>query len=335
MKIALFSVQAYEEPALHQYNESFNHELVCFRDILSEATVSLAAGFPAVSVFVNDQLNANVLRQLAKSGTKMVTLRTAGYDNVDLHVASDIGITVMRVPAYSPYAIAEYTIGMILALDRHIPAAWARVQSGNFDINGFTGRGLRGKVMGLIGTGRIGAEVAKSLRLGFGCTVLANDIRARKDLEDIGVQFVGREQLLQQSDVVALHCPLIPQTRHVINKETLAMMKKDSLLVNTSRGGLVNPLDLIDALENGKIRGCALDVYEGEGNFFFRRPAEIGNAVPSSFKRLASLPNVIITGHQAFLTHDAINMIAETTLNNAHAFETGSKMLNIVPHKYD
>ncbi|OJD18374.1 hypothetical protein AJ78_01618 [Emergomyces pasteurianus Ep9510] len=335
MKIAFFSVKPYEETALRQFNQTFHHELVFYKESLTEQTTSLAVGFPAVSGFANDRFNSTVLTELAQQGTKLVALRSAGYDHVDLQSAGSLGITVMRVPSYSPHAISEYTIGMLLALDRHIPAAWDRVRAGNFDLSGFTGHGIRGQTVGIIGTGKIGAEVAKTLKLGFGCIVLANDLYPNDSLKDIGVKYVGLEELLQQSDIVSLNCPLTWQSKHLINAESLGLMKKDALLVNTSRGGLIDSIALSDALEAGKIRGCALDVYEGEGEFFFKGPeAEGPYAIPIAFKHLASLPNVIITGHQAFLTLNAIEAIAKTTLKNAHDFESGCAEQNVVMDKY-
>jgi D-lactate dehydrogenase len=272
---------------------------------LESATASLASGFPAVCVFVNDRLDAPVLAKLAKGGTKFVALRCAGYNNVDLGAAWAYGITVARVPAYSPYAAAEFTVGLLLALDRQICRGWQRVREDNFSLEGLVGRDLHGKTVGVIGAGRIGALVAQAFKLGFGCDVVAHDVFRNPELEKIGVRYVELEDLLRKGDIVCLHCPLTPKTRHLINEKTLALAKPGFLLVNTRRGALVDTRALIDALKNGKVGGVAMDVYEQESDLFFE---DLSNEIIEDdvFQGLLTFPNVIVTGHQAFFTREAL-----------------------------
>ena len=309
MRVAIFSHHKYDQNSFEEANGSFKHELVFFTETLESATASLASGFPAVCEFVNDRLDAPVLAQLAKGGTKFVALRCAGYNNVDLGAADAHGITVMRVPAYSPYAVAEFTVGALLALDRQICRGWRRVREDNFSLEGLVGRDLHGKTVGVIGTGRIGALVAKAFKLGFGC-------------EKIGVRYVELEDRLRNDDIICLHCPLTPQTRHLINEKTLALAKPGFLLVNTGRGALVDTRALIDALKSGKMGGVAMDVYEQEGDLFFE---DLSNEVVKDdvFQRLLTFPNVIVTGHQAFFTREALAAIAQTTLQNIADLEAG------------
>ncbi|KAL2360392.1 hypothetical protein RJZ56_006743 [Blastomyces dermatitidis] len=333
MKVAVFSFQEYERTALERFNQRFQYELVYFSAPLSTETVSLAAGSVAVSTFVSDHVDAEVLEVLADAGIKLVALRCAGHDSMNLQAASENHITVMRVPAYSPYAIAEYTIGILLTLNRNIHKASTRVRTGNFDLNGLVGSNIYGKTVGIIGTGRIGAAVATTLKLGFGCRVIANDLDAHLELEKIGVDYVDQDTLFRSSDFICLHCPLTKQTRHIINPESLQLMKPEVILVNTSRGGLIDTPALLDSLENGRIRGCALDVYERENNLLFQK-SSMEEIDDPTLKRLVSLPNVILTGHQAFLTQEAIDAIAETTLKNIQNFLAGKVDVNRAVEKY-
>lgn len=252
---------AFEQAAFKVYNKTGEHELTYHAESLAGATLHLAAGSPAVCTFVNDHLDASVLQKLSKNGTKIVALRCAGHDSVDLKAAEANGITVVRVPAYSPHAIAEYTVGLLLSLDRKIPAAWTRVQAGNFTLDGLLGQNLHQKTIGIVGTGRIGAAVAQIFQGGLDCRVLANDLYRQPRLEQLGVQYVERGELFRESDVVCLHCPLTHETTHLINAAALQSMKPGALLVNTSRGGLIDTKALIDALESHHLGGCALDVY--------------------------------------------------------------------------
>jgi D-lactate dehydrogenase len=322
MRVAIFSNHKYDQNSFEEANGSFKHELVFLSATLDSATASLASGFPAVCAFVNDRLDAPVLAQLAKGGTKFVALRCAGYNNVDLGAAAAHGITVVRVPAYSPYAVAEFTVGLSLALDRQICRGWLRVREDNFSLEGLVGRDLHGKTVGVIGTGRIGALVAKAFKLGFGCDVVAHDVHRHPELEKIGVRYVEVEDLLRNAYIVSLHCPLTPQTRHLINEKTLALAKAGFLLVNTGRGALVDTSALIDALKSGKVGGVAMDVYEQESDLFFE---DLSNEVVKDdvFQRLLTFPNVIVTGHQAFFTREALAAIAQTTLQNIADLEAG------------
>jgi D-lactate dehydrogenase len=322
MRVAIFSNHTYDQNSFEEANGSFKHELVFLKAILESTTASLASGFPAVCVFVNDRLDASVLAQLAKGGTKFVALRCAGCNNVGLEAAEANGITVVRVPAYSPHSVAEFTVGALLALDRQICRGWLRVRGDNFSLEGLLGRDLHGKSVGVIGTGRIGALVAKAFKLGFGCDVVAHDVYRNPELEKIGVHYVEFEDLLGKADVISLHCPLTPQTRHLINEKTLALAKPGMLLVNTSRGALVDTRALIEALKSGKAGGVAMDVYEQEPDLFFE---DLSNEVVKDdvFQRLLTFPNVIVTGHQAFFTREALAAIAQTTLQNIADLEVG------------
>jgi D-lactate dehydrogenase len=322
MRVAIFSSHKYDQSSFEEANRSFKHELVFFTGILESATVSLASGFPAICAFVNDRLDAPVLARLAKGGTKFVALRCAGFNNVDLEAAEAYGITVVRVPAYSPYAVAEFTVGILLALDRQVCRGWLRVREDNFSLEGLVGRDLHGKTVGVIGTGRIGALVATAFKLGFGCDVVAHDVYRNPELEKIGVRYVEVEDLLRKADIVCLHCPLSPQTRHLINEKTLALAKPGFLLVNTGRGALVDTKALIDGLKSGKVGGVAMDVYEQESDLFFE---DLSNEIVKDdvFQRLLTFPNVIVTGHQAFFTREALAAIAEITLQNIADLEAG------------
>ena len=322
MRVAIFSSHKYDQSPFDEANGSFKHELVFFIGTLESATASLASGFPTVCVFVNDRLDAPVLAQLAKGGTKFVALRCAGYNNVDLGAAEARGITVVRVPAYSPYAVAEFAVGILLALDRQVCRGWLRVRDDNFSLEGLVGRDLHGKTVGVIGTGRIGVLVARAFKLGFGCDVVAHDVRRDPELEKIGVRYLEVEDLLRMADIVCLHCPLTPQTRHLINEKTLALAKPGFLLVNTGRGALVDAKALIDALKSGKVGGVAMDVYEQESDLFFE---DLSSEVVTDdvFQRLLTFPNVIVTGHQAFFTREALAAIAQITLQNVADLEAG------------
>ena len=289
---------------------------------LEATTAVLADGFPAVCVFVNDVVDAEVLTRLASGGTRLVALRCAGFNNVDLAAAAKHGIAVVRVPAYSPHAVAEFTIGLLLALDRNIPRAWARVRENNFALDGLIGRNLHGRVAGVVGTGRIGALVARTLKLGFGCDVLASDPVVDPALVAIGVRYLAMAELLAAAEIVTLHCPLTPITRHLIDAAAIATAPPRMMIVNTSRGALIDTKALIDGLKQRKIGGVALDVYEQEGDLFY---ADLSNEIIDDdvFQRLLTFPNVIVTGHQAFLTEEALTAIAETTLASVADFAAG------------
>ena len=329
MRIAVFATKAYDRRFLDQANVGFGHALTYFEHRLEGATARLAEGFDAVCVFVNDRLDADTLRQLAQAGVRAVALRCAGYNNVDLPAAEALGLTVIRVPAYSPEAVAEFTIALLLAMDRRIPRAWARVRENNFALDGLIGRNLWGRTAGVIGTGRIGALVARALRLGFGCEVLAHDLVADRALEAAGVRYVDRETLMRRADIISLHCPLTPETRHLIDARAIAEARPNVMIVNTSRGALIDTAALIEGLKSRRIGGVALDVYEQEGDLFFE---DLSNEIVQDdiFQRLLTFPNVLVTGHQAFLTEEALSAIAETTLSGLAALERGEPAENQV-----
>lgn len=329
MRVAVFSTKSYDRHFLESANTAFGHELSYFEARLDVATAALAAGFPAVCIFVNDLVDAEILSTLAAGGTRLIALRCAGYNNVDLRAAEALGIAVVRVPAYSPHAVAEFTIGLMLALDRHIHRAWARVRENNFALDGLIGRNLHGRTVGVIGTGQIGSLVARSLALGFGCKVLASDIAPSPELEAIGVNYVPAAELLAMVDVVTLHCPLTPETHHIINREVVRNARDGLMVVNTSRGALIDTAALIEGLKSRKLRAVALDVYEQEADLFFE---DLSNEIIQDdvFQRLLTFPNVLITGHQAFLTEEALSAIATTTLRSLADAEAGRPLGNRV-----
>ncbi|MEJ2817939.1 2-hydroxyacid dehydrogenase [Caulobacter sp. CCG-8] len=322
MRVAVFSTKLYDRRFLDAANRGFGHDIRYFEARLDASTAALAEGFPAVCVFVNDRLDAAVLEALAKGGARLVALRCAGYNNVDLEAAERLGVSVVRVPAYSPEAVAEFTIGLILALDRNIPRAWTRVRDNNFALDGLIGRNLSGRTAGVVGTGRIGALVARTLRLGFGCEVLASDLVEDPELVAIGVRYAPVDQVLREADLITLHCPLTPGTRHLIDRDRLAAARPGVMIVNTSRGALIDTAALIGGLKSGKVGSVALDVYEQEADLFFE---DLSNEIVQDdvFQRLLTFPNVLITGHQAFLTEEALSAIAETTLGSLADAEAG------------
>jgi D-lactate dehydrogenase len=325
MKVAVFSTRKYDRDFLATANAS-RHELHFFEPHLNEETAGLAEGFDAVCVFVNDRVDAGVIAKLASSGVRLIALRCAGYNNVDLKAANKHGITVVRVPGYSPYAVAEHTIGLMLALNRKLHRAYNRVREGNFALDGLLGFDLCGKTAGIVGTGKIGA-VAAQILLGFGCRTLAFDPIPNDACRSLGVTYVGFDELLAQSDIVTLHCPLTPKNRHMIDAPALEKMKTGVMLINTSRGGLIDTVAVIEALKSGKVGYLGLDVYEEEEEIFFedRSGLIISDDV---FSRLLTFPNVIITGHQAFFTREALDKIAATTIDNISRFERGEALKN-------
>lgn len=319
MKVAVFSTKPYDRLFLEAKNSGFHHDLLFYEPRLTLATSVLANGAPAVCCFVNDQLDAAVLTALAQQGVRLIALRCAGFNHVDISAASELGLTVVRVPAYSPYAVAEHTVGLILALSRHLHRAYVRVRDGNFALDGLLGFDLHGQTVGIVGTGQIGAVVARILH-GFGCHLLAYDPITNPACVDLGVNYIGLPELLAAADIVTLHCPLMPATHHLINAEQIARMKAGVMLINTSRGALLDTMAVTQALKAGQIGYLGLDVYEEEAELFFedRSSAVIQDDV---FARLLTFPNVLITSHQAFFTRNAMNAIAETTLANIAAFE--------------
>lgn len=326
MKVVVFSSKPYDQKFLVEANQG-KHQMVFLEPRLSPETASLAKGFNCVCAFVNDNLNAEVLALLARGGTKLIALRSAGYNHVDLNTAKDLGLTVVRVPAYSPYAVAEHAVGLILSLNRKIHRAYNRVRDGNFSIDGLLGFDLHGKTVGVIGTGQIGIIFAQIMR-GFGCRILAFDPYPKQDVMDI-LAYVTLEELFKASDIISLHCPLTPETYHIINSAAIAQCKPGVMMINTSRGALVDAQAAIEGLKSERLGYLGLDVYEEEADLFFENLSDkvIQDDV---FSRLLTFPNVLITSHQAFFTREALSNIAETTLANITAFETGQGALYTV-----
>lgn len=329
MQVAVFSAKAYDVRFLKERNAAHGHDLHFFDARLDADTAPLAHGYPAVCAFVNDRLDRATLALLAAGGTRLVAMRCAGFNNVDLKAAADLGLAVARVPAYSPHAVAEHTIAMMLTLNRQIHRAWNRVRENNFSLDGLLGFDLHGCTVGVIGTGQIGRLVARTLRLGFGCEVLACDVRPDEELQSLGVRYAAVEAIAGRADVITLHCPLTPQTRHLINEALIETMKPGVMLVNTSRGALMDTEAVIVALKSGRIGYLALDVYEQEADLFFE---DLSNEIIQDdvFQRLLTFPNVLVTGHQAFFTRDALVNIADTTLGNLTDFERGRPLVNRV-----
>ncbi len=330
MNVAVFSAKPYDVHFFKQVNEQQNarHDFTFFEPHLTAKTALLAKEFPAVCVFVNDALDAETLRLLADEGTQLIALRCAGFNNVDLPAAAELGLRVTRVPAYSPHAIAEHTAALILSLNRKINRAHDRVREGNFALDGLLGFDLNGRTVGLIGTGKIGRIVAQ-IMVGFGCEVIAHDPYPHPELEELGGRYVALEELLAQADIISLHCPLTPETYHLINEETLSQTKRSVMIINTSRGAVIDTPAVIEALKSGQVGYLGLDVYEEEADLFFE---DLSNRVIQDdvFARLLTFPNVLITGHQAFFTEEALTNIAETTLGNITAFEQGAELINEV-----
>ena len=328
MRVAVYSARPYDREFLTRANAAGRHELVFLDARLDATTAAAADGARAVCVFVNDCVDAPVLRALRVRGVRLVALRCAGFNHVDLAEAAALGIAVARVPEYSPHAVAEHTAALVLTLDRKIHRAHARVREGNFALDGLLGFDLHGRTVGIVGTGRIGSAFAR-IMTGFGCRVLASARRVDPACEALGVRYVERDELLAASDVVSLHCPLTPDTRHLIDERALATMKRGAMLINTSRGALVDTRAVIRALKSGHLGSLGIDVYEEEGDLFFR---DLSDEVihDDVFARLLTFPNVVVTAHQAFFTADALDAIARTTLANLDAFEASGQPLHAV-----
>lgn len=321
MKVAVFNTKDYDRQFLEAANVSYGHELAFFESHLTYDTAVLAAGFPAVCIFINDLLDEKTLAVLHHQGTKLIALRSAGFNHVDLTATTRLGMTVVRVPAYSPYAVAEHTIGLMLTLNRKIHRAYNRVRESNFALSGLLGFDMHGCTVGVVGTGKIGAIVAKILS-GLGCHLLGYDLYQHQECLELGMKYVDLPELLANSDIVTLHCPLTPESYHLINAQSLEQVKHGVMLINTSRGGLVDTEAVIDGLKSGKIGYLGLDVYEQEADLFFQ---DLSNVVIQDdvFQLLLTFPNVLITGHQAFFTSNALKNIAETTLANITDFAEG------------
>ncbi|MCA9223397.1 MAG: 2-hydroxyacid dehydrogenase [Planctomycetales bacterium] len=314
MRIAVFSTKPYDRRFFESANAEFGHELHFFEPRLTHETLPLATGFPGVCVFVNDVLDATVLQQLANEGLRLVALRCAGFNNVDVPTADQLGVTVVRVPAYSPHAVAEHTVGMMLSLNRKLHRAYGRVRESNFALDGLLGFDMNGRTVGLIGTGKIGLVTAGILK-GFGCRLLAYDLYPNDQLSAMGGQYVDLPEIYAEADIISLHCPLTAETHHLIDEQAVNQMKPGVMLVNTSRGAIIDTRAAIEGLKSGKIGALGIDVYEEESELFFEDHSD-QVLVDDVFARLLTFPNVLITGHQAFFTREALEQIARTTLSN-------------------
>lgn len=328
MKIALFSCKAYDRDYFHQANQDYQFHIDYFDVRLERKTTRLAHGYDAVCAFVNDELDAEVLEDLAANGTRIIAMRCAGYNNVDLEAAQRLGLEVVRVPAYSPEAVAEHAVGLMMTLNRRIHKAYQRTRDANFALDGLVGFNMHGKTAGIIGTGKIGIATLRILK-GFGMKLLVSDPYTNPAAIELGAEYVDVDTLLQQSDVISLHCPLFKENYHLLNAEAFAKMKPGVMIINTSRGGLLDSLAAIDALKQGKIGALGLDVYEEEEELFFE---DKSNEVitDDTFRRLSACHNVLFTGHQAFLTREALHAIADTTLSNIQAIESQGRSDNEV-----
>jgi D-lactate dehydrogenase len=318
MNIAVFDTHHFDRDALKKQNLKSCHLLQFFEGRLECETAKLAAGFTAVCVFVNDVLDRPTLEILQAGGTRVIALRCAGYNQIDLPAAQRLGFTVVRVPEYSPYAVAEHAVALLLTLNRKLHRAYNRVRESNFSLEGLVGFDLHGKTVGIVGTGKIGGVFA-GIMAGFGCRLLAFDVQKRSDLP---VKYVSTTELLAESDIISLHVPLMPSTHHFLNEKTLALVKPGAFIINTSRGALIEATALVDALKSGHLGGAALDVYEEESGVFFNDLS--GQVLQDDvLSRLISLPNVLLTSHQAFLTREALANIARTTLESLTQYEMG------------
>ncbi|WP_397451848.1 2-hydroxyacid dehydrogenase [Pseudomonas sp. NA-150] len=322
MRTLVFSSQTYDRDSFLAARPPSGLELHFQPARLNLDTVALADSHPVVCAFINDDLSAPVLEHLAAGGTRLIALRSAGYNHVDLSTAKRLGLSVVRVPAYSPHAVAEHAVALILALNRHLHRAYNRTRDGDFSLHGLTGFDLVGKTVGIVGTGQIGATFAR-IMAGFGCTLLAYDPFPNPQVQALGAHYLSLPELLTQSQIISLHCPLTPQSKHLINATSLMQMQPGAMLINTGRGALVDTPALIDALKSGQLGYLGLDVYEEEAQLFFEdrsdRPLQ-----DDVLARLLTFPNVIITAHQAFLTHEALGAIAQTTLDNIAAWTNGT-----------
>ena len=320
LRSALVSARGYDTESFSSWvNQTETPiEIVPIEARLTPETAVTVRGFPIVCPFVHDDLSGDVVRALADGGTRMIALRCAGYNALDLDAARDCGLVVTRVPAYSPASVAEHTVGLMLSLNRHLHRAFNRVREGNFELAGLLGFEMRGRTVGIIGTGRVGIAVARILA-GFGMTLLGYDVYENPDAKAIGLTYVSLEELLERSDIITLHCPLTPDTHHLMNATNLAMCKPGVMIVNTGRGQLVDAAALVEALKSGQVGALGMDVYEQEESLFFRdRSNEV--LQDDVFSRLLTFPNVMVTGHQAFFTRESLDEIARITLDSMQRF---------------
>lgn len=322
MKVAIFSSKSYDKKFLNAANQEAGHELVYYEPKLNETTAPLAGDTEVVCVFVNDVLNRDTLTILQQSGVKLIALRCTGFNNVDLQAAAALGLTVVRVTAYSPYSVAEHAVGLILSLSRKYHRAFNRVREGNFSLDGLLGFDLHARTVGIVGTGKIGMVFAEILQ-GFGCRLLAYDAYPNPHFAEFKkAQYVSLDELYAQSDIISIHCPLLPETHHLINRTALDKMKKGVILINVSRGALIDTEAIITGLKSQKIGALGLDVYEEEQELFFQ-DLSLEIIHDDVFQRLLTFPNVLVTGHQAFFTQEALTDIATMTISNISDFATG------------
>lgn len=321
MKIAFFSSKSYDHEFFDRENKHYNFEITYFESSLKSTNAVLATGFDAVCAFVNDRINRETLEKLAEIGIKIIALRCAGFNNIDMEAAGNLGIRVFRVPAYSPHAVAEHAVALILSLNRKIHKAYNRIRDNNFSLERFEGFDLHGKTVGVMGTGRIGS-VFSQIMLGFGCKILAYDTYKNPQLEKQGVIYTDLPDLFSNSDIISLHCMLNPSTYQIINKNSLGMMKPGAMLINTSRGKLINTKDVIESLKNRHLGYLGIDVYAEEEKIFFKDLSEM-IIEDELISRLMTFPNVLITAHQGFLTREALEQIAITSLKNISDFFNG------------
>jgi D-lactate dehydrogenase len=328
MKIAFFDSHNFELNVFKNENKEFRHEITFFETRLTEKSASLAAEFPCICAFVSDRLDRNTLQILSKNGTKLIALRSAGFNHVDLKAAQEFELKVVRVPEYSPHAVAEHAVALILSLNRKIHRSYSRVRESNFSLEGLVGFDLFKKSVGLVGTGRIGSVLA-NIMLGFGCEVIAHDPIQDPKLVALGVKYVSLTELLKKSEIISLHVPLTPETHHLINEKALSLTKPGVMIINTGRGALIDTKALIQFLKSGHIGSAGLDVYEEEEGIFFENLS--GKILhDDQLARLLTFPNVLLTSHQGFLTHEALSNIAQTTLQNISDFENNRELVNEV-----
>ncbi|ASJ97893.1 MULTISPECIES: 2-hydroxyacid dehydrogenase [Shewanella] len=326
MRIGFFSAKHYDMEHFNRTNQAFGAQIEYFDYRLCMQTAKLAYGFEVICAFVNDSLCEEVLVELAKNGTKIIAMRCAGFNNVDLDAATRLGIRVVNVPAYSPESVAEHTVALMLTLNRKVHKAYQRTRDANFSLEGLVGFNMHGRTVGVIGTGKIGVATIKIL-LGFGCTVVAYDPYPNQLVTDMGIDYLPLDELYAVSDIISLHCPLTKENHHLLNKESFEKMKPGVMVINTSRGGLLNAFDAMEALKTGQIGSLGLDVYENEKELFFE---DKSNQIIQDdvFRRLSACHNVIFTGHQAFLTEEALGAIAHTSLTNVRQLLNGETCPN-------
>lgn len=326
MIVAVFSTKSYDREYLDKLNINSEHQLTYFDASLHNDTTNLTTGFNAVCVFVNDKVDRATIEKLFKNGIKIIALRCAGFNNVDVKAAEENNIRVVRVPSYSPQAVAEHAVALIMTLNRKTHKAYNRIRESNFSLDKLIGFNLYNKNVGVIGTGQIGAAFCH-IMLGFGCKVLAYDIKESDTLKAMGVQYSNLDTVLNSSDIISLHCPLTPETKHMINTHTLSQIKNGAMIINTSRGGLIKTADVIASLKKGKLGYLGIDVYEQEEYLFFNDLSE-SIIQDDEIERLMSFHNVLITPHQGFFTKEALTQIATTTLQNLSDYEKGISLKN-------